>query len=267
MAEEHAVTYSAGLAAGGLKPITAIYSTFLQRSFDQMLHDIAVQDLRILLAVDRAGLVGEDGAPQHGAYDLSYLRIVPGMVVMAPKDGAELRDMLWTAIRHDGPIAVRFPRASIPEGTLPKRAPRVLELGVAEQLRAGADVAILALGTMVLPALAAAETLATEGIQATVVNARFVAPLDETVIAGLARSVGRLVTIEENVPMGGFGSAVSECLDRQRLSHAPLHRIALPEAFVLHGRRDELLVGVGLDAPGIARQVRDWVQVTQREYT
>ena len=267
MAEEHAVTYSAGLSAGGLRPITAIYSTFLQRSFDQLIHDVAVQDLHVLLAVDRAGLVGEDGAPQHGCFDLGYLRMIPGMVVMAPKNGEELRDMLWTGYHYDGAAAVRFPRANIPEDELPKRAPKLLAVGVSEQLRAGGDVAIFALGTMVLPALTAAELLERDGIKATVVNARFASPVDEKAVLGLARSVGRIVTVEENVPMGGFGSAVSECLDHHGLSHTPLHRIALPETFVLHGKRDELLQNVGLDASGIARRVLDWIQVTQRQYT
>ena len=267
MAEEHAVTFSAGLAAGGLLPITAIYSTFLQRAFDQIIHDVAVQDLRIVLAVDRAGLVGEDGAPQHGAFDVSYLRMIPGMTLMQPRSGEELRDMLWTAAHHEkGPVAVRFPRANIPEEKLPEGEPRLLPIGVSEQLRAGGDVAILALGTMVAPALRAADLLAEQGVSATVVNARFVCPLDEVAILGLATSVGRLVTIEENVPMGGFGSAVSECLDRGGLC-VPLLRIALPEQFVTHGQRDLLLQRVGLDAPGIARRTLDWLRTTQRQYT
>ncbi len=268
MAEEHAVTFSAGLAAGGLIPITAIYSTFLQRGFDQIIHDVAVQNLHVVLAVDRAGLVGEDGAPQHGAFDVGFLRMIPGTVVMQPRNGEELRDMLWTAVSHrGGPIAVRYPRANIPEDAMPKREPRVLALGVSEQLRAGGDVAILALGTMVAPALAAAETLAAAGVSATVVNARFVAPLDERAISGLARSVGRIITVEENVPMGGFGSAVHECLDRHGLSATPMLRIALPETFVTHGKRDELLARVGLDAAGIATRALDWIKVTQRQYT
>jgi len=264
MAEEHGVTFSAGLAAGGMLPLCAIYSTFMQRAFDQILHDVAVQNLHVVLCLDRAGLVGEDGAPQHGAFDLGYLRMIPGMVLMAPRNGDELRDMLWTAAHQKGgPVAVRYPRANIPEEALSKREPRLLPLGVSEQLRAGGDVAIVAVGAMVLPALAAAETLSAEGISATVVDARFVCPLDERVITGLARSVGRIVTVEENVPMGGFGSAVSECLDRHGLSATPMLRIALPESFVTHGRRDELLQIVGLDAPGIARQVREWVATQQ----
>ncbi len=271
MAEEHAVTFAGGLAASGLVPLVTIYSTFLQRAIDQILHDVAVQDRSIVLVVDRAGLVGEDGAPQHGAFDLTYLRMVPGMTLMAPRDGAELRDMVWSAVRMQatapGPVAVRFPRSAIPEDALPPGPPRPIARGTAEQLRAGGDVALLALGALVGPALAAAELLAAQGISATVVNARFVCPLDERVITGLARSVGRLVTLEENVPMGGFGSAVSELLDREALSGTPLMRIALPETFVLHGPRAELLRDAGLDAAGIARRTAEWVRTQQRQFT
>ncbi|MBI1797949.1 MAG: 1-deoxy-D-xylulose-5-phosphate synthase [Candidatus Eisenbacteria bacterium] len=267
MAEEHGVTFSAGLAAGGLIPLTTIYSTFLQRGFDQIIHDVAVQNLHVVFCVDRAGLVGEDGGPQHGAFDVGFLRMIPGVVVMQPRNGEELRDMLWTAVQHEGPIAVRYPRANVPEENLGTREPRVLPLGVSEQLRAGGDVAILALGTMVAPALAAAETLAGEGMSATVVNARFAAPVDETTILGLARSIGRIVTIEENVLAGGFGDAVHQCLARHDLSTTSLLHIGLPDAFVTHGKRDELLATVGLDALGLAARVRDWVRAHQRQYT
>jgi 1-deoxy-D-xylulose-5-phosphate synthase len=270
MAEEHGVTFSAGLAAAGLIPLTTIYSTFLQRGYDQIIHDVAVQELHVVFAIDRAGLVGEDGAPQHGSFDVSFLRMIPGVVVMQPRNGEELRDMLWTAVQHRGSaIAVRYPRASIPEEALPQREPRILPLGVSEQLRAGGDVAILALGTMVAPALAAADTLAAQGISATVVDARFAAPVDENAIVGLARSVGRLVTIEENVPAGGFGDAVVQCLSRHDLATTPTLRLALPEQFVTHGKRDELLARVGLDAPGIAHAVLAWVRAHQhqRQYT
>jgi 1-deoxy-D-xylulose-5-phosphate synthase len=268
MAEEHGVTFSGGLAAAGLLPITAIYSTFLQRGFDQIIHDVALQDVHVVLAVDRAGLVGEDGAPQHGCFDIGFLRMIPGLTLMQPRNGEELRDMLWTAARHGrGPVAVRYPRANIPDETIPDREPRLMPLGISETLRAGGDVALIALGTMVAPALAAAELLEAQGVKATVVNARFVCPLDERMVTGLARSVGRIVTIEENVPMGGFGSAVSECLDRQGLSGTPLLRIALPEQFVTHGKRDELLKSVGLDAAGIAATALEWTRATQRQYT
>src|SRR5258705_7558180 len=207
MAEEHAVTFSAGLACEGLTPLTTIYSTFLQRAFDQIIHDVAVQDLKIVLCIDRAGLVGDDGAPQHGVFDVGYLRMIPGAVVMQPRNGEELRDMLWTAAQWPGhaPIAVRYPRSPIPDEAFldPSSAgapePRLLEIGKSEQLRAGGDVALIALGTMVIPALAAADLLAEQGISATVVNARFVQPIDERMVVGLAASIGRLITIEESV--------------------------------------------------------------------
>jgi 1-deoxy-D-xylulose-5-phosphate synthase len=265
MAEEHAVTFSAGLAAGGMLPLTTIYSTFLQRAFDQIIHDVALQDLKIVLCLDRAGLVGEDGAPQHGVFDIAYLRMIPGVVVMQPKDGEELRDMLWTAALWEGlrPIAVRYPRAPVPGEPVADREPRRIEIGRSELLRAGGDVAFLALGTMVAPALAAAERLAEQGVSATVVNARFASPVDETAIDGLARSVGRLITVEEGVIAGGFGSAVSECLDRLGLSSTPLMRLGVPDTFVLHGKRDELLRQIGLDAEGIAIRARAWVRQTQ----
>jgi 1-deoxy-D-xylulose-5-phosphate synthase len=205
--------------------------------------------------------------PQHGAFDVGYLRMIPGLVLMQPRNGEELRDMLWTAVQHrGGAVAVRYPRANIPEDALPQREPRILPLGSSERCAPAATWRLLALGSLVAPALAAADTLAAEGFSATVVNARFVAPLDERAVTGLARSVGRLVTIEENVPMGGFGSAVHECLDRHGLSATPMLRIALPETFVGHGKRDELLQKVGLDAAGIAKRTLDWIRVTQRQY-
>jgi 1-deoxy-D-xylulose-5-phosphate synthase len=268
MAEEHAVTFSAGLACEGLTPLTTIYSTFLQRAFDQIIHDVAVQDLKIVLCIDRAGLVGDDGAPQHGVFDVGYLRMIPGTVIMQPMNGEELRDMLWTAASWPGkrPIAVRYPRAPIPEDKLVEREPRLLEIGKAEQLRAGGDVAIVALGTMVLPSLAAAELLAAQGVSATVVNARFAAPVDAGVIGGLARSTGRIVTVEENVLAGGFGSAVSEMLDASGIA-VPQLRLGVPNEFVLHGKRDELLKQVGLDAEGIARRTLEFVRQSRHQYT
>ncbi len=269
MAEEHAVTFSAALACEGLTPLTTIYSTFLQRGFDQIIHDVAVQDLKIVLCLDRAGLVGEDGAPQHGVFDIGYLRMIPGTVVMQPRNGEELRDMLWTAAHWPGkaPIAVRYPRSPIPEDALPVREPKLLEIGRAEQLRVGTDVALIALGTMVLPAMAAADELAREGISATVVDARFASPLDETMLGGLARSVGRIITIEENVIAGGFGSAVSEMLDRLGLSTTAHLRLGVPDRFVAHGKRDVLLQRCGLDAAGIAASTRTFIQSTARLFS
>ena len=176
--------------------------------------------------------------------------------------------MLWTAAKHgQGPVAVRYPRANVPDEKPPDREPRLLPIGISETLRAGGDVAFIALGTMVAPALASAELLEAQGAKATVVNARFVCPLDERMVTGLARSIGRLITVEENVPMGGFGSAVSECLDREGLAGTPLLRIALPRDFVAHGKRDELLQRAGLDAAGIAATALEWTRATQRQYT
>jgi 1-deoxy-D-xylulose-5-phosphate synthase len=268
MAEEHAVTFSAGLACEGLLPLTTIYSTFLQRAFDQIIHDVAVQDLKIVLCLDRAGLVGDDGAPQHGVFDIGYLRIIPGTVVMQPRNGAELRDMLWTAAHWNGkrPIAVRYPRSPIPDETPPEGEPKLLEIGRAEQLRAGGDVAILALGTMVAPSLAAAELLAAQGVSATVVNARFASPVDTAMFTGLAQSTGRIVTVEEGVVAGGFGSAVSEMLGEQGIV-VPHLRLGVPNEFVLHGKRDELLNQVGLDADGIARSTLAFVRQSRHQYT
>jgi len=268
MAEEHAVTFSAGLACEGLLPLTTIYSTFLQRAFDQIIHDVAVQDLKIVLCLDRAGLVGDDGAPQHGVFDVAYLRLIPGTVVMQPRNGAELRDMLWTAAHWNGhrPIAVRYPRSPIPDEAMPEGDPRILEIGKAEQLRAGGDVAIVALGTMVAPSLAAAELLQAQGVSATVVNARFAAPVDSAMISGLARSTGRIVTVEESVLAGGFGSAVGEMLADAGIV-VPQLRLGVPDEFVLHGKRDELLKQVGLDAESIARRTLEFVRQARHVYT
>ena len=268
MAEEHAVTFSAGLACEGLLPLTTIYSTFLQRAFDQIIHDTAVQDLKIVLCLDRAGIVGDDGAPQHGVFDVGYLRMIPGTVVMQPRNGAELRDMLWTAAHWDGkrPIAVRYPRSPIPDEAMPEGDPRLLEIGKAEQLRAGGDVAIVALGTMVAPSLAAAELLQAQGVSATVVNARFAAPVDAAMIGGLARSTGRIVTVEESVLATGFGSAVGEMLADAGIV-VPLLRLGVPDEFVLHGKRDELLKQIGLDAEGIAKRTLEFVRQARHQYT
>ena len=268
MAEEHAVTFSAGLACEGFTPLTTIYSTFLQRGFDQIIHDAAVQDLKIVLCLDRAGLVGDDGAPQHGVFDVGYLRMIPGTVVMQPMNGEELRDMLWTAAHWPGrrPIAVRYPRSPIPEVELQDRELKLLEIGKADQLRAGGDVAILALGTMVASSLAAAELLAAQGVSATVVNARFAAPLDIDMFVGLARSTGRIVTVEENVIAGGFGSGVSEMLAAQGVT-VPIKHLGVPNEFVLHGKRDELLKQVGLDAEGIAKATLEFVRHARHIYT
>jgi 1-deoxy-D-xylulose-5-phosphate synthase len=260
MAEQHAVTFAAGLATAGAVPVAAIYSTFLQRAYDQIVHDVMLQKLHVVLAVDRAGLVGEDGSSHHGVFDIAYLRSLPGLVLMAPRDENELRSMLRTAVAYEGgPIAVRYPRAPV-EGVAPEPA-RLLEIGKGQVLKEGADVALVALGTMVLPAVAAAERLAKEGIRATVFDARFVQPIDAEALRQLAAKTGRIVTIEEAVLAGGFGSAVLESLTRDGLT-PPVLRLGVPDTLVPPGTRSQLLEQLGLTPEGIARAVSAWIADT-----
>ena len=260
MAEQHAVCFAAGMATSGAIPVAAIYSTFLQRAYDQIVHDVMLQKLHVVLAVDRAGLVGEDGASHHGVFDIAYLRSLPGLVLMAPRDENELRSMLRTAVASEGgPIAIRYPRAPV-EGVAPEPA-RLLEIGKGQVLREGADVALVALGTMVLPAVAAAERLAQEGIRATVFDARFVQPLDAEAIRHLAALTGRIVTLEEAVLAGGFGSAVLEALANEGVT-VPVLRLGVPDTLVPHGTRGQLLAQLGLTPEGIARSVSAWIADT-----
>jgi 1-deoxy-D-xylulose-5-phosphate synthase len=251
IAEQHAVTFAAGLAAEGLRPVVAIYSTFLQRAYDQILHDVCLERLPVVLALDRGGLVGEDGATHHGVFDFSYLRSLPNMVVMAPRDENELRRMMLTALQHDGPIAFRYPRGP-GVGTPFESAPTPVTLGKAEVLRDGGDVILLAVGAAVMEAVKAHAVLADEGIQATVVDGRFVKPLDVALIVALARRIPRIVTIEENVRQGGFGSAVLEALNDAGLASVAVERIGLPDAFVEHGPQVLLRTKYGLNASAIA---------------
>jgi 1-deoxy-D-xylulose-5-phosphate synthase len=249
IAEQHAVTFAAGLACEGLKPVVAIYSTFLQRAYDQLIHDVAIQNLPVVFAIDRGGLVGADGPTHHGAFDLSYLRCIPNLVVMTPSDEDECRQMLYTAFCLDRPAAVRYPRGASP-GVTPQVQMRALPLGQGVVRREGGGIAILAFGSMVQPALEAGEVL-----DATVVDMRFVKPLDEGLIERLGASHRHLVTVEENVVMGGAGSAVSECLDRRGIDHALL-QLGLPDSFVEHGDHAELLKSCGLDGAGIVAAIR-----------
>jgi len=254
IAEQHAVTFAAGLACEGMKPVVAIYSTFLQRAYDQLIHDVAIQNLPVVFALDRGGLVGADGATHHGAFDLSYLRCIPNLVVMAPSDENECRRMLTTAFRHDGPAAVRYPRGTGP-GAAIERALEPLPIGQGvvrreSGARPGAQVAILAFGSMVQPALAAAEA-----IDATVADMRFVKPIDRALIEKLARSHDALVTVEENAVLGGAGSACREVLDELGIERPLLH-LGLPDRFVDHGDPARLLASVGLDAAGIEASIR-----------
>ncbi len=262
IAEQHAVTFACGLACEGMRPVVAIYSTFLQRAFDQVVHDACLMRLPVVMALDRAGIVGADGPTHHGLYDLTYLSPLPGMVVMAPKDENELRHMLATALELNGPSAVRYPRGNgfgVPLDPNFKH----LEIGKAEILREGSDIAILALGSMVYPALEAAEHLeAAGGMHATVINARFAKPLDEELICCLAAEKQFLVTVEEGAERGGFGSAVAALLHDRRIP-AGLVRIAVPDRIIPHGAPNLLYAKYGLDADGIVERIQSFVSQSQ----
>ena len=250
--EQHAVTFAGGLAVEGMRPVAVIYSTFLQRAYDQVLHDVCLQNLPVVFALDRAGIVGEDGETHQGLFDLAFLRHLPNLVLMAPKDENELRDMLLTAVEHPGPIALRYPRgrgAGVAFSSTLNKVP----IGKAEVLQEGQDLLILALGASVYPALEAAQELAKQGFSATVVNARFVKPLDESLILSLAARHGRVLTVEENVMAGGFGSAVLELLADRGLFGVTVKRLGIPDCFVEHGTQDILRQKYGLDAAGIVK--------------
>ena len=259
IAESHGVTFACGLATEGLHPVAAIYSTFTQRAYDQVVHDLCLQNLPVTLALDRAGLVGEDGPTHHGVFDIAYLRHVPNMVVMAPKDENELQHMIKTAVEHPGPSAVRYPRGT-GCGVPMDQELRSLGIGKAELIRDGGDAAIIAIGNMVCPSLEAATRLAEEGISIAVVNARFVKPIDEAMIVSLAKKTGRIVTAEEHALHGGFGSAVLECLDTRGVTGVKTHRIGLPDTYIEHGSQKILRQKYGLDADGIYKSVRDFVE-------
>lgn len=258
IAEQHAVTFAAGLATEGFKPVVAIYSTFLQRAFDQVIHDVALQNLPVVFAMDRAGLVGEDGPTHHGSFDLSYLRHIPRMVIMAPKDENELQHMLATAVQYEGPIALRYPRGNGVGVPLDEEFHK-LEIGKGELLRDGSDMALFAIGNTVYPALKAAEMLADKGISAAVINARFVKPLDVELLMEWARKTGVVLTVEENAVQGGFGSAVLEMFEEHGFFPRRIKRLGLPDAFVPQGKQSQLRRLVGIDAEGIARAAEDLI--------
>jgi len=255
IAEQHALTFAAGLAVEGFKPVAAIYSTFAQRAYDQLFHDICLQKLPVTLAMDRAGLVGDDGPTHHGVFDISFSRHLPQLTVMAPKDENELRRMLKTAINFGAPISLRYPRGA-GFGVPLEREIKELPIGSGERLSAGRDVAIIAIGTTVYPALEAAALLENEGIMATVVNARFVKPLDRELIVSVAKECGILVTVEENALQGGFGSAVLELLSDEKIVGLKLKRLGIPDRFIEHGTQAELRKLLGLDATGIVKSVK-----------
>jgi 1-deoxy-D-xylulose-5-phosphate synthase len=259
--EPHAVTFAAGLATNGMRPVVAIYSTFLQRAFDQIVHDVGIQNLPVVLCLDRAGLVGEDGHTHHGVFDLGYLRLIPNLMVMAPKDEDELRHMLFTALKRNGPVAIRYPRGQglgvSVEGPL-----KEIPIGRGEVLCEGQDVALVGLGYGVPIAREAARLLEAEGITSTVVNARYAKPLDEELLLGIARRHARVVTVEEHVLQGGFGSAVLELYERTGVAGATVKRIGLPDEFIEHGAQRLLRQRYGITPEGVVRAVRTVLEKT-----
>jgi len=261
IAEQHGVTFAAGLAADGLRPVFAVYSSFLQRAYDQVFHDVCLQNLPVTFAIDRAGVVGNDGPTHHGAFDLSYLRHLPNLALMAPKDENELQHMLATAIASGRPAAVRYPRGN-GYGVALDQIPASIQIGRAEQLREGNDGVVLALGTMVYPAMEVAKLLEEEkGIRLSVVNARFVKPLDDTLILEMARKQGRIITIEENALQGGFGSAILELLEEHGMHGVRVLRLGYPDSPIPQGEQHELRAMLGLDAPGIAASVSNFLSI------
>ncbi len=255
IAEQHAVTFAAGLATEGFKPVVAIYSTFLQRAFDQIIHDVCLPNHHVVFCMDRGGLVGEDGPTHHGHFDITYLRSLPNMTLMAPKDENELRHMLYTALQHSGPVAIRYPRGT-GTGVPMVEEFKTIPMGEAEVLREGKDLLIIALGTMVASAMEAAAVLGDEGISAEVVNCRFVKPLDKRLL-DFAESIGKVLVIEENIRQGGLGGAVLELFNDNGLYHVPVKRLGLPDRFIEHGPASVLREKYGIDTSGILKEVRD----------
>ncbi|MEM6251596.1 MAG: 1-deoxy-D-xylulose-5-phosphate synthase [Cyanobacteria bacterium P01_D01_bin.156] len=265
IAEQHAVTLAAGLACEGMRPVAAIYSTFLQRGYDQIVHDVCIQNLPVFFCLDRAGIVGADGPTHQGMYDISYMRSIPNMVVMAPKDEAELQRMIVTGIEYtDGPIAVRYPRGTGHGVPLMEEGWEALPVGKGEVLRQGDDLLLLGYGSMVYPAMQTAEILSEHGVEATVINARFVKPLDEELIAPLAAKIQRVVTLEEGCLMGGFGSAVAESL-LDRDINVPVLRLGVPDILVDHATPNEAKTALGLTPAQMAEKIRQRFSLGQRE--
>ena len=254
IAEQHAVTFAGGLSAAGMRPVVAIYSTFLQRAYDQIIHDIALQGLPVVFAIDRAGIVGEDGKTHQGIFDLSYLRSIPDIVVLAPRNEMQLRDALWTAFKLNRPVAVRYPRGKAC-ATLPGSEMKTLETGRAEVLREGRDICIFAIGNMVDPSLKAAEILERDNISCGVINSIFLKPLDTGLFLSVAGKIKRIVTVEENVVCGGFGSGVCEALSN---TGTRILVVGLPDRFIEHGPPDVLREKYRLTAGGIAQRIKDW---------
>jgi len=254
IAEQHAVTFAAGLATQGLNPVVAIYSTFLQRAYDQIVHDVCLQNLPVVFAIDRAGIVGEDGPTHNGLFDLSYLRHIPNLVLMTPKDIFELKTMFELALQHNGPSAIRYPRGKVSTSTI-YASYAIFHIGEAEILKDGEEVAVIAVGNTVYPALSAAERLMKEGISVMVVNARFIKPLDRNILTSIASRIKKIITVEENTLAGGFGSAVLEFLNETEIPDIKVLRLGIPDKFIEQDQQDELRKKYGLDEEGIYRAV------------
>lgn len=260
--EQHAVTFCAGMATQGLKPVAAIYSTFLQRAYDQIFHDVCLMDLPVVFCLDRGGLVGADGPTHHGAFDFTYLRVFPRMHVCSPKDEAELRDLLATALTVGHPVAVRYPRGE-GEGVKIEGPPQILPVGKAQVLREGKSAAIWAIGNRVWPAMRAAQALDAEGIHLTVVNARWAKPLDLETLAATVAPGSRLITVEDHAVAGGFGSAVREAVDEMKIENVEVAHLGIPDRFIAHATQKEQWREVGIDEEGIAAAARELVGARQ----
>jgi 1-deoxy-D-xylulose-5-phosphate synthase len=258
IAEQHGVTFAAGLATEGFIPVVAIYSTFMQRAYDQIVHDVCLQNLPVVLALDRGGFVGDDGPTHHGLFDYAYIRSVPNIIAMAPKDENELQHMLKTATECRSPVSVRYPRGQ-GTGAVMDETPRIIPIGRGEILCDGSDLAVVAIGATVRPAMAAAEKLRPEGIGIRVINARFIKPLDRELLCRTATDLKKIITVEENVLMGGFGSAVLELFEQEGIRDVRIRRLGIADEFATHATQAELRNMYGIDEEGITRAVRQMI--------
>lgn len=258
IAEQHGVTFAAAFALGGYRPFIAIYSTFLQRAYDQVILDVCLQNLPVVFAVDRSGIVGQDGPTHHGAFDISYFRHMPNMIVMSPKDENELRHMLYSAYLSEKPAVVRYPRGEA-YGVIMDKTLKEIPIGTWERLKDGMDIAIVACGNTVYPALSAAMELEGEGIHCSVINGRFVKPMDREMLLSLAQEVPKILTVEENVLIGGFGSGVMEMLSEEGIT-VPVKRLGIPDAFLPHGSQGSLRKSIGIDKEGIKKSIKLWLK-------
>ncbi len=262
IAEQHGVIFAAGLALQGYRPVVAIYSTFMQRAYDHLIHDVCMQKLPVVFAMDRAGIVGEDGPTHHGVFDIAFTRNLPNLTVMAPSNEDQLADMLATAVSMDGPCAIRYPRSK-GLGVSIKKEPETIQVGRAELVRQGRDLTIAAIGSMVGPSVEAAEIVEAQGFSVSVVDARFVKPLDEGLILSEIRKTGKLLTVEEGILNGGFGGAILELLTDRGVLDVTVSRLGIPDSFIDHGARSELLDDCGLTPRGIADRAISMLNQTQ----